>query len=373
MADTTSISKIKIGQQEYLIKDNEARVALGVHTADTTNPHGVTAAQVGLGNVENKSSATIRSEITSANVTNALGYTPINPNEKGVANGVASLDGTGKVPSSQLPAFVDDVVEAEDYAHLPAEGESGKIYVTLDDNKTYRWGGTTYVEISESLALGNTSSTAFRGDYGQITYDHATDSSRVQSATQEGLFKVGSTAEGHISSLTPVEKSDIVALGIPAQDTTYSSGTGISISGTTINHSNSVTAGNDSPSIDQNDQLVIGNVSYDAQGHVTSKGNTTVSGSVSMTPSGSVSSPTITVTESKSQFLSGVATPGTTPSWSASVDTTTETLSFSWSAGAMPTFNSGNAMTGAAAALDSDPVFTGSAGHASVAFAEVTP
>lgn len=92
---------------------------------------------------------------------------------KGVANGVAELDSTGKVPSSQLPSFVDDVIEVADYDHLPTTGETGKIYVTLDTNKTYRWGGTEYVEISESLALGETSSTAYRGDRGKAAYDHS--------------------------------------------------------------------------------------------------------------------------------------------------------------------------------------------------------
>jgi hypothetical protein len=69
---------------------------------------------------------------------------------KGVANGVAELDGSGKVPSAQLPSYVDDVIESADFASLPETGESGKIYVTLDDNKSYRWSGSTYVEISAS-------------------------------------------------------------------------------------------------------------------------------------------------------------------------------------------------------------------------------
>lgn len=79
--------------------------------------------------------------------------------EKGLANGVASLDSTGKVPSSQLPSYVDDVIEGyyyngnfyTDSAHTQLiTPETGKIYVDLDTNKTYRWGGTTYVEISQS-------------------------------------------------------------------------------------------------------------------------------------------------------------------------------------------------------------------------------
>lgn len=77
----------------------------------------------------------------------------------GLAGGVASLDSTGKVPSSQLPSYVDDVIEGyyyngqfyTDSAHTqPITPETGKIYVDLDTNKTYRWGGTTYVEISQS-------------------------------------------------------------------------------------------------------------------------------------------------------------------------------------------------------------------------------
>jgi len=69
---------------------------------------------------------------------------------KGQASGYASLDGSGKVPSSQLPSYVDDVVEAANFLSLPGTGETGKIYVVLDTNKTYRWSGSAYVEISAS-------------------------------------------------------------------------------------------------------------------------------------------------------------------------------------------------------------------------------
>jgi hypothetical protein len=86
--------------------------------------------------------------------------------EKGANSGVATLDATGKVPASQLPSFVDDVIEAANFAALPAEGEGGKIYVTLDDNKTYRWGGSAYAEISASVALGETEGTAYEGSKG---------------------------------------------------------------------------------------------------------------------------------------------------------------------------------------------------------------
>ena len=91
--------------------------------------------------------------------------------EKGANNGVATLGADGKVPSSQLPSFVDDVIEAANFAALPAEGEAGKIYVTLDDNKTYRWGGSAYVEISASIALGETQGTAYEGSKGKDLKD----------------------------------------------------------------------------------------------------------------------------------------------------------------------------------------------------------
>ena len=131
---------------------------------------------------------------------------------KGTANGVAELDANGKVLTSQLPSFVDDVIEAENFAALPNEGETGKIYVTLDDNKTYRWSGSAYVEISASLALGETDSTAYRGDRGKVAYDHATDANKINSAVASGMYKVAGTADGHIASLTAMTGSDIEGL-----------------------------------------------------------------------------------------------------------------------------------------------------------------
>lgn len=92
-------------------------------------------------------------------------------NTKGKANGLASLDNGGKVPSSQLPSYVGDVIEIDTFNNLPSKGESGKIYITQDTNLTYRWSGSAYTEISKSLALGETSSTAYPGDKGKSTTD----------------------------------------------------------------------------------------------------------------------------------------------------------------------------------------------------------
>jgi hypothetical protein len=59
----------------------------------------------------------------------------------------------GKVPSSQLPSYVDDVIEVANYAALPVTGESGKIYITIDNNHIFRWTGSIYVEITDNTAV----------------------------------------------------------------------------------------------------------------------------------------------------------------------------------------------------------------------------
>lgn len=90
---------------------------------------------------------------------------------KGAPNGLASLNESGIIPSAQLPSYVDDVIEVDTFSNLPGTGESGKIYIVQDTNLTYRWSGTAYVQISKSLALGETSSTAYPGDKGKATTD----------------------------------------------------------------------------------------------------------------------------------------------------------------------------------------------------------
>ena len=148
------------------------------HTGNTSNPHSVNKTQVGLGNVTNDSQ--------------------VKRSEMGVASGVATLDTNGKVPSSQLPSYVDDVIEGYLYnsklykeaAHTTEiSGESGKIYIDLDTEKTYRWTGTVFGVISETIALGETSATAYAGDKGKA---NATAISTIQtklSGIEEGANK----------------------------------------------------------------------------------------------------------------------------------------------------------------------------------------
>ena len=134
-----------------VITDISLNNNLESHKSNTNNPHQVTKSQIGLNNVTNDAQ--------------------VKRSEMGANNGVATLDSSGKIVTSQLPSFVDDVLEFESKTAFPATGESGKIYVSLDTNLTYRWGGTEYVEISKSLALGETSSTAYAGDKGKDTTD----------------------------------------------------------------------------------------------------------------------------------------------------------------------------------------------------------
>lgn len=174
--------------------DNSVKNIIGTYhkTSHTTDSNGTITAiftqmnnsasfsstgnQVGIGGcnlstiqivITTETEATLTSDVT-INVGSDLNYSVPTSNEltnyipkseKGSANGVATLDGNGKVPSSQLPSYVDDVVEGyyyngqfyTDSAHTQLiTPETGKIYVDLDTNKTYRWGGTTYVEISQS-------------------------------------------------------------------------------------------------------------------------------------------------------------------------------------------------------------------------------
>lgn len=132
---------------------------------------------------------------------------------KGAASGVAELDSSGKVPSSQLPSYVDDVLEYSSQSEFPLTGEAGKIYIDTGTDITYRWSGSAYVAIGSFLALGETSSTAYRGDRGAAAYAHAV--TNKGSAFTSGFYKIGTNSEGHVTSATAVSKSDITALGIP--------------------------------------------------------------------------------------------------------------------------------------------------------------
>ena len=145
--------------------------------------------------------------------------------------GMSASKLTGTIPQANLPSYVDDVLEYNGQSNFPDTGETGKIYVDTSTNRTYRWGGSSYVEISSSLALGTTSSTAFRGDYGNTAYQHATAKG---SAFASGLYKITTNAQGHVTAATAVTKNDITALGIPGSDTNTNTTYTLTKSGSTI-------------------------------------------------------------------------------------------------------------------------------------------
>ncbi len=139
--------------------------------------------------------------LQSSDVTSALGFTPENSANKGVANGYASLGSDGKVPSSQLPSYVDDVVEAASFANLPATGESGKIYVALDTGKTYRWGGSAYVEIS--AAPGSTDAVVEGSTNLYFTNARARAAISVTSAAASGSGSLAYNSSTGVLTFTP--------------------------------------------------------------------------------------------------------------------------------------------------------------------------
>ena len=138
---------------------------------------------------------------TAIGLENVTNDAQVKRSEMGVADGVATLDSTGKVPSSQLPSFVDDVLEYDNFDGFPPEGESGKIYLAIDTNKTYRWSSSTYVEIPTSVALGETESTAYAGNKGKANADEIAkikDGSTVVPKATDAATVSGHTVEVNV-------------------------------------------------------------------------------------------------------------------------------------------------------------------------------
>ena len=204
---------------------------LSSHTDNKNNPHGVTKEQVGLSNVTNDAQ--------------------VKRSEMGKAGGVATLDSGGKVPSAQLPSYVDDVLEVRDFVggkdNIPTSGltvgwlyyvtgekkiyratsatavdggstpETGKIYVTADDNKTYRWSGSDLVEISKSIGLGETAGTAYDGKKGadlKKAYDaHAGNKSNPHGVTKEQVGLSNVTNDAQVKRSEVVDDYDAAKIG----------------------------------------------------------------------------------------------------------------------------------------------------------------
>lgn len=226
----------------------------------------ITKANIGLGNVTNDAQ--------------------VKRSEMGVANGVATLGTDGKVPASQLPAYVDDVLEYDNKAAFPATGETAKIYVAKDTNLTYRWGGSAYIEISVSLALGETSSTAYAGDKGKALADRMTVaendintsfSENAATNVRVTALEDGTTPAGKATKLATARKISLT--GDATGNTTFDGSADKSIAVTLAN--TGVTAGTYSAvAVDAKGRVTAGSqiIEWGTSGQTTPSANLAVGG-----------------------------------------------------------------------------------------------
>lgn len=216
--DYTTEEKVKLNG----IADGANKTVVDTSMSDSsTNPVQNKVVYAELGN-KVPTSRKVNGKALSADVTlTAADVDAIPTSSKGSSNGVAELDSTGKVPAAQLPSFVDDVIEGylsggkfyKESAHTTEiTAEAGKIYVDLTSNKTYRWSGTAYAVISDTIALGETSTTAYRGDRGKTAYDHSQSKHAPSDAEKNTI--VGIKKNG--SALTP-DSSRAVNIEVPTK------------------------------------------------------------------------------------------------------------------------------------------------------------
>ena len=221
-ANDTALGGIKTGftttGKRYAIKvDSSGNAYVDVNWTDTNTTYTLESFGITVTAAEINYLSGLTSNVkTQLDTINKSLNGKINSTEKGAANGVATLDSNGHVLASQLPSSVDEIVEITD---LSGTGEAGKIYVNTTNNKTYRWSGSSFVEISASLALGETASTAYYGDKGKTAYDH----SQITSGNPHGT-----TAD---------------QVGAPNKDGTNATGTwGIAITGNAATATKATTA-----------------------------------------------------------------------------------------------------------------------------------
>ena len=243
--DSTNVQEALVAIKDIADNGGVTGVKGGAETEFRKGDVTITKANVGLGNVTNDAQ--------------------VKRSEMGVANGVATLDSDGKVPASQLPSYVDDVLEYDNKAAFPATGESDKIYVAKDTNLTYRWSGSAYVEISVSLALGETSSTAYAGDKGKALAERMTTAeTNIASndsdiaALQDRATKLedGTTPAGKATKLATARKISLT--GDATGNTTFDGSADKSIAVTLAN--TGVTAGTYSAvAVDAKGRVTAGN------------------------------------------------------------------------------------------------------------------
>ena len=193
----------------------------------------------------------------------------------GSANGVAPLNASSKIDSTYLPSYVDDVVEYAGVSNFPATGESGIIYIDTTENKTYRWGGSSYVLIGG----GSSGASPYSGTISAVTSGNAANGTENTFARGDHVHNLTkATIDALLVTTSSTEKfyREDGTWAVPPSSgggggsgtiTGVTAGTGLSGGGSsgsvTINHSNSITA--------QATQAIYP-IAIDAQGHITSYG-----------------------------------------------------------------------------------------------------
>lgn len=251
-ASTSTLGGVKVGTNLSIDDDGVLSATDTTYTNATTSAAGLmsSADKTKLDGVATGATKVIVDSALSTSSTNAIQnkvvkaalddkadadhtHDYIANSSKGVANGVATLGSDGKVPSAQLPSYVDDVLEYDAKADFPTTGETGKIYVDLATNLTYRWGGSAYVEISQSLAIGTTATTAAAGNHTHSAattsaagFMSAADKSKLDGITAGAnkytLPTASTTTLGGVKVGTNLTITDGV---LSAKDTTYSTAT----------------------------------------------------------------------------------------------------------------------------------------------------
>ena len=181
------VVKAKFDEVDQKVTANETTISS--HKNDQNNPHNVTKSQLNLGNVEDKSSETIRSEITKENVTTALGYTPYTPNE--VDNKFSTLE--TNIDWKEAVETYDDI------ATIYPNPEDGWTVNTKDNNITYRYNGTKWVAISANAipkATNEVDGLLSKEDHAK--YDDA-NSKKHAHDNKTSLDKLGESSEGNLT------------------------------------------------------------------------------------------------------------------------------------------------------------------------------
>lgn len=207
--------------------------------------------------------------------------------QKGVANGLVPLDGNALIPSQYLPSYVDDVIEYANLAAFPAVGSNGVIYVALDTNKTYRWSGSIYIEISPSevtSVFGRSGSvTAQAGDYTASQITNVPAGSISATTVQAAIDELDSEKQPVDPTLTALAAFNSNGILVQTAQDTFTSRSITSGTGITVTNGSGVAA---NPSIAISDTGVtaasygsasqVASFSVNAQGQITSASNTSI-------------------------------------------------------------------------------------------------